>query len=125
MSIVGPIRADVNMDITPSGNAAILVAMADRTQRPFVEELPDLLRDRQLSVRQLARDTGVTSSHFSRLLRGIGYRTKPSKELAERVAIALGLPPDYFVEYREGVVLEAVRTRPRLREELYDRVRKR
>jgi transcriptional regulator with XRE-family HTH domain len=123
MSIVGSINPDVNMDITTSGGTAILASMADRTQRSFVEELPELLRERQLSVRQLARDTGVTSSHLSRLLRGVGYRTKPSKELAQRIAVALELEPDYFLEYREAVVLEAVRAQPRLREELYDRLK--
>ncbi len=99
--------------------------VADRTQRPFVEELPELLRQRQMSLRQLARDVGVTDSHLSRLLRGIGYRTRPSKDLARRVAVALGLEPDYFPEYREAIVVEAVHTRAGLREELYDRLTKR
>lgn len=103
----------------------ILGAMRDRTQRPFVEELPALLRERRMSLRELGRQVDVTDSHLSRLLRGVGYRTKPSKELARRVAVALGLEPDYFLEYREAVVIEAVRTDRRLREELYDRVRRR
>jgi transcriptional regulator with XRE-family HTH domain len=98
--------------------------MAKRTQRSFVDELPELLRERSMSLRQLARDVDVTDSHLSRLLRGVGYRTKPSKDLARRVAVVLGLEPDYFLEYREAVVVDAVRADPRLREELYDRVKK-
>ncbi len=99
--------------------------MARRTQRPFAEELPGLLRERQMSIRELARRAGVGDAHLSRLLRGVGYRTKPSKVLAKRVAEALELEPDFFLEYREAVVVEAVRMRPRLREELYNRLTKR
>lgn len=99
--------------------------MPDRTQRPFVDELPALLRERGMSLRELARQVEVTDSHLSRLLRGVGYRTRPSKELARRVAVSLGLEPDYFLEYREAVVIEAVRGNRRLREELYDRLSRR
>jgi transcriptional regulator with XRE-family HTH domain len=95
---------------------------AGRTERPFIEELPNLLNQRRLSLRALARQAGVTDAHLSRLLRGIGYRTKPSANLAHRVALALELPPDYFREYREALVIEQVKNNPQLREELYDRL---
>jgi hypothetical protein len=36
-------------------------------------------------------------------------------------AIALGLPRDYFPEYREAFVIDRVRSDPRLRDELYVR----
>ena len=98
---------------------------AGRTERPFIEELPNLLNQRRLSLRALAREAKVTDAHLSRLLRGIGYRTKPSANLAHRVALALALPPDYFREYREAIVIEQVKRDPRLREELYDRLTKR
>jgi transcriptional regulator with XRE-family HTH domain len=98
---------------------------AGRTERPFIEELPNLLNQRRLSLRALAREAGVTDAHLSRLLRGVGYRTKPSANLAHRVALALALPPDYFREYREALVIEQVKNGPKLREELYDRLTKR
>ena len=94
-----------------------------RTERAFVEEVPDLLKERGLSLRALARMTGVTDAHLSRLLRGIGYRTRPSADLAQRVAVALDLSPDYFREYREAVVIEGIRGDPKLREELYERLK--
>lgn len=96
--------------------------MAKRNQRPFSEEVPRLLEERHMSLRQLARNVDVTNSHLSRLLRGVGYRTKPSIDLARRVALAFELPEDYFPEYREAVVVEAVQSRPRLRDELFDRL---
>lgn len=43
-------------------------------------------------------------------------------ELARRVALAFGLPEDYFPEHREAAIIEAVHSRPRLRDEFYDRL---
>ena len=91
------------------------------TDRPFVEEVPRLLRERGLSIRALAREVGVTDGHLSRVLRRVNYKT-PGPELARRVAIALGLPPDYFPEYRKGFVLERIRTDAVLCDELYAKV---
>src|SRR6516164_3632387 len=96
----------------------------ERTERPFVEELPALLRERRLSIRALAREVGVTDAHLSRLLRGVGYRTRPSADLAHRVALALELPGDYFRDYREAFVIEQIKRDPELRERLYQQLAK-
>lgn len=95
-----------------------------RTDQPFVIEVPRLLAEQQLSLRALARMTGVTDAHLSRVLRQVNYKT-PSADLARRVAAALDLPEDYFPEFREGFVIEQVKRNPRLREELYKRLRRR
>lgn len=91
----------------------------NHTERTFVEELPDLLQERGISLRALARAVDVSDAHLSRLLRGVGYRTRPSADLAQRVAEALDLPGDYFLEYREAAIVEAIRRDPALRERLY------
>jgi hypothetical protein len=45
---------------------------------------------------------------------------------AERIALHLGLPYDYFPEVREAAVIAAIRAKPRLRDAFYfDHVRKR
>jgi hypothetical protein len=41
------------------------------------------------------------------------------------VAVTLGLPDDYFPEFREAFVLERIKADPKLREELYARLRRR
>jgi hypothetical protein len=41
--------------------------------------------------------------------------------MARQVAAALGLPDDYFPEYREAMVHRAIRRDPRLRDEIFDR----
>jgi transcriptional regulator with XRE-family HTH domain len=87
-----------------------------------VEELPELVRARGLSLRKLAQRADVNPSHLSRVLRRANYKT-PSGELVRRVALALDLPHDYFPEYRASVVVQRINESEELRDELYDRLR--
>jgi transcriptional regulator with XRE-family HTH domain len=95
--------------------------MADQTDTPFIEELPRLLHDRGMSLRALAATIGISDSHLSRVLRRADYKT-PSPDLTRKVARALGLPPDYFLEFREAYVIERIRSDPKLRNDLYARL---
>jgi transcriptional regulator with XRE-family HTH domain len=95
--------------------------MSARTDTPFTEAVPPLLRDRGISQRGLAAMIGISDSHLSRVLRRTNYKT-PSADLTRRVALALQLPPDYFPEFREAHVIEQVRADPKLRNELYVRL---
>ena len=94
-----------------------------QTDRPFVAEVPKLLREKGWSIRELARRAGVTDAHLSRVLRGVNYKA-PSGDLARRVAVALDLPEDYFPEFREAFVFDRIKTDPKLRNQLYARLRK-
>ena len=94
--------------------------MGLRTNRRFVEELPDLLLERKLSLRKLAQRADINPSHLSKVLRRVDYKT-PSADLVRRIALALDLPEDYFPEYREGVVFDKIRQSDELRDDLYDR----
>jgi transcriptional regulator with XRE-family HTH domain len=96
--------------------------VGNRSNRAFVEELPELLRDRGLSLRKLAQRADLNPSHLSRVLRKADYKT-PSGELVRRVAVALDLPHDYFPEYRASVVFEKISADEALRDELYQRLR--
>jgi transcriptional regulator with XRE-family HTH domain len=95
-------------------------AMSQRryTHEPLGAVLPDLLRERGWSQRHLSAVVGVDPAYISRAV-GAPERRAPSPELARRVAVALGLPTDYFPEYREAEVIAAVRRDPQLRERLY------
>jgi transcriptional regulator with XRE-family HTH domain len=89
--------------------------------RPFVEEVPDLLTERGMSLRALSTAAGVDPGHLSRVLRRSAYKT-PSADLTARVAEALDLPVDYFPEYREALVVRRVQQDATLREQLYRRL---
>jgi transcriptional regulator with XRE-family HTH domain len=92
--------------------------------QPFVEEVPRLLAERGMSLRALATAAHVDPGHLSRVLRRAAYKT-PSADLTARVAEALDLPRDYFPEFREAVVVDAVQADPELRERLYRRLKPR
>jgi transcriptional regulator with XRE-family HTH domain len=94
-----------------------------RTTRPFSEELPDLLRDRDLSLRAVARMVGVGDDHLSRVLRGARDK-RATGELTARVAVALNLPEDYFPEARLAFIVERLNDHPALRDRVYDQLRK-
>ena len=87
---------------------------------PFVEAVADLMRVRRMGVRQLARAAGASPSHLSRALRGAQDK-QPSVALLERLATALGVAPDYFLEIRRSHVIARLGDDPALVDELYDR----
>jgi transcriptional regulator with XRE-family HTH domain len=95
--------------------------MAPRTQRRFLEEVPALLAEHGISARELARRVGVDQSYLAFV---IGGRRSPSRRLLEGAAAALGLPPDYFREYREAIVLERIKADPALLDRIYALVTK-
>lgn len=91
--------------------------------RPLAEELPSLLAERDLSLRGLAERVGVTHSHLSRATRGASGKTVGG-DLAGRIAVALGLPAEYFPEYREAAVIAQVHDDPSLRDRLYRQLKR-
>jgi transcriptional regulator with XRE-family HTH domain len=93
-----------------------------RTARPFNQELPDLLRDRALSLRALGRLVGVGNDHLSRVLRGARDQ-RASGDLTRRVAVALDLPEDYFPEARLAFIATYLNDHPELRDRVYDQLR--
>jgi transcriptional regulator with XRE-family HTH domain len=94
----------------------------NRASRPFVDELPTLLRERSMSLRALARVVGVGDDHLSRVLRGARAK-KPTAELTRRVAVALDLPEDYFLEARLEFVIQELGRQPAALDRIYDQLR--
>lgn len=93
--------------------------MSDRTHAPISEEIPRLLKEREVTLSTLADELGVSVSHLSRAIRGDrGKRLTP--DLLAALATTLDLPPDYFVEYRELVVVAEIKVNPALRDAVYD-----
>ncbi len=95
--------------------------VAERTSASLRESLPALARERGLSIRAIARAVHVNQSHLSRILTG---KMTPSGPLAGRIADALGLPTDYFPEYRLWVVLQAMKDDKEALNRIYDQIRR-
>jgi transcriptional regulator with XRE-family HTH domain len=76
------------------------------------------LEERGWSQRDLSAIVGVDPAHISRLLKR-GSRLRATPQLMTRVARAFEVDPEFFAEYREWCVVEAMRHNPSLRERLY------
>ena len=76
-----------------------------------------------MTLRAISRAAEVDHAHLSRVLKGDRGR-KVSPDLAGRIAVALDLPRDFFPEYREGAVVEAIADDPTLRDRIYDHLMK-
>jgi transcriptional regulator with XRE-family HTH domain len=70
----------------------------DFTDRPFEEAIGGLIEEAGLSLRAVARASGVDVSYVSRLRSG--EAAAPPDPTIERLARAFGVRPDYFLEYR-------------------------
>ena len=88
----------------------------------MVEELPEALEARGVSIAELARRVGVSQPYISRLLRRERYKA-PSGELAGRIAAALGLPDDHWPEYRAAKVIDRLAADGAYRDRLYDELK--
>ena len=96
---------------------------AVRTNKPLREEVPRLLKQQGVSLRALAEGVGVNQSYLSRVL-----GAKSSRPASARVAAAIAdyfeLPSDYFGEYRQAVVQDAIAADPKLRDRVYDSLKR-
>jgi transcriptional regulator with XRE-family HTH domain len=94
--------------------------MKERSGESMGKVLRNLMAERGLSMRELARRVQVDQAHLSRIISG--PEPKPaSGRLAARVAEALDLPAEYFPEARRARVIELIDEDPDLRDRLYDR----
>jgi transcriptional regulator with XRE-family HTH domain len=91
-----------------------------RSTVTFVDAMAEVMRVRRMSVRQLARAAETSPSHLSRALRGAQHK-QPSVALLERLAAALEISPDYFLEVRRSRVVAQLGHDAGLVDELYDR----
>ena len=95
----------------------------NRTAVAFTEALPQLLRERELSLRALAQIVGVGDDHLSRVITGARDK-RPTVNLIRRVSAALKLPEDFFPEARMAFVVEALAADPVIRDRVYDQLQR-
>jgi hypothetical protein len=95
------------------------VTKKDVSTLPLPDELPRLLRERNETLRSLARAIeGLDHAYLSRM---VNRKAPVNAQHAERIARHLDLPPDYFPEVREAAVVAMIRAQSGLRDSLYFR----
>jgi transcriptional regulator with XRE-family HTH domain len=93
-------------------------AVSSRSQTPFAEELPRLLKERGVSLRAAAAQFGIDPGHLSKALRGRENKGA-TDALRAKVREAFDLPEDYFPEDRVARIVARLERDPQFRERVY------
>ena len=76
-----------------------------------------LMNETGVTYRALAAKTGLSAGYLNHLVHG--NRPVPSSEVIERLADALGVEAEHFVEYRLRVITERLEQLPAMIDRLY------
>jgi transcriptional regulator with XRE-family HTH domain len=73
-----------------------------------------------ITYRGLAEKTQLSAGYLNHLVHG--NRPVPSDDVVNKLATALGVEPEYFLEYRLRVITEKLERMPELLDRLYRRL---
>ena len=90
------------------------------SEQPFGETAIRLMAETGVTFRGLAAKTGLSAGYLNHIMHG--NRPVPSNEILARLARALGVEPEHFLEYRVRVITERLERMPDLVDRLYKRL---
>jgi transcriptional regulator with XRE-family HTH domain len=90
------------------------------SEQPFGPTLERLMDETGTTYRGLADGTELSAGYLNHLVHG--NRPVPSNAVIERLAEALGVEPEHFLEYRVRVITERLEQLPDLVDRLYRRL---
>jgi transcriptional regulator with XRE-family HTH domain len=79
-----------------------------------------LMGERRVTYRGLADQTGLSAGYLNHLVHG--NRPVPSDDVVKKLAKALGVEPEHFIEYRVRVITTRLEQMPDLVDRLYKRL---
>ncbi len=79
-----------------------------------------LMAENGSTYRSLAEQTNLSAGYINHVVHG--NRPVPSNDHVERIAAALGVEPEHFLEYRLRVITERLERMPGLVDRLYRRL---
>jgi transcriptional regulator with XRE-family HTH domain len=87
---------------------------------PFGETAIGLMGETGVTYRGLAAKTGLSAGYLNHIMHG--NRPVPSNDVIDRLARALGVEPEHFLEYRVRVITDRLEQLPDLVDRLYKRL---
>lgn len=90
------------------------------SEEPFGRSMVRLMDETGLTYRSLAAASGLSAGYLNHVVHG--NRPVPTNEVVQRIAQALGVEPEYFLEYRVRVITERLEGMPDLVDRLYRRL---
>ncbi len=91
------------------------------SEEPFGPTIERLMDEAGITYRGLAAKSGLSAGYLNHVVHG--NRPVPSNEIMRRLAAALGVEPEHFLEYRLRVITERLEALPDLVDRLYKRLR--
>ena len=91
------------------------------SEEPFGTTMERLMEETGVTYRGLAAKTDLSAGYLNHLVHG--NRPVPSNHVIERLADALGVEPEHFVEYRLRVITERLEQVPGMIDRLYKQLR--
>jgi transcriptional regulator with XRE-family HTH domain len=89
------------------------------SEEPFGATIQRLMDETGVTYRALASKTGLSAGYLNHVVHG--NRPVPSNDIVERLASALGVEPEHFLEYRLRVITERLERMPDVIDRLYRR----
>ena len=86
----------------------------------FGPTIQRLMAENGVTYRGLADKTKLSAGYLNHLVHG--NRPVPSNDVVEKLAAALGVEPEHFLEYRVRVITERLEAMPELIDRLYRRL---
>lgn len=87
---------------------------------PFGRTLERLMEETGVTYRSLAKKSGLSAGYLNHVAHG--NRPVPSSEILARIAGALEVEPEHFLEFRLRVITERLEAMPELIDRLYRRL---
>ena len=90
------------------------------SEQPFGPTIEKLMGETGTTYRSLAEKTDLSAGYLNHIVHG--NRPVPSDDVIGRLAAALDVEPEHFLEYRVRVITEKLETMPDLIDRLYKRL---
>ena len=90
------------------------------SEEPFGLTAIRLMDETGVTYRGLAAKTGLSAGYLNHIMHG--NRPVPSNDIIARLAAALGVEPEHFLEYRVRVITDRLEQMPDLVDRLYKRL---
>lgn len=90
------------------------------SDKPFGPTVIALMEASGVTYRGLAARAGLSAGYLNHITHG--NRPVPASEIIERLAEALDVEPEHFLEYRLRVITERLERMPELVDRLYKRL---
>ena len=91
------------------------------SEEPFGATLERLMADAGITYRGLAEKTGLSAGYLNHVVHG--NRPVPSDDIVARLAAALGVGSEHFLEVRIRAITARLEALPDLVDKLYKRLR--